>query len=70
MPSRTLKIDPQKVTSESTDRNPGHLETMDEAAIAARAYELWQERGSPVGSDQDDWFRAEQELKGRIGSAA
>ncbi len=40
-------------------------DTVQEPAIAARAYELWQERGCPNGSDQEDWFRAEQELKGR-----
>ena len=31
--------------------------------IAARAYELWVERGSPIGSPDEDWFRAEQELR-------
>ena len=23
------------------------------------AYRLWLDRGSPIGSDQEDWFRAE-----------
>jgi hypothetical protein len=36
--------------------------------IARRAYELWQQRGSPHGSDADDWHRAERELRGRNGS--
>jgi Protein of unknown function (DUF2934) len=31
--------------------------------VAALAYRFWQERGCPVGSDQEDWFRAENELK-------
>jgi hypothetical protein len=30
--------------------------------IALRAYWLWQERGSPFGSPEKDWFRAEQEI--------
>jgi Protein of unknown function (DUF2934) len=30
---------------------------------ALRAYRLWQERGSPIGSPEDDWFRAEQEIR-------
>ena len=30
--------------------------------ITLRAYSLWQERGSPIGSPQEDWFRAEQEI--------
>lgn len=27
------------------------------------AYRLWQERGSPIGSPAEDWFRAEAELR-------
>ena len=30
--------------------------------IALRAYGLWQERGSPLGSPEEDWFPAEQEI--------
>ena len=33
------------------------------AEIAARAYELWQERGCPHGSPEDDWYRAAEELR-------
>ena len=42
---------------------------IEEPAIAVRAYELWLERGRPHGSDQEDWFRAEIELK-RLRNAA
>ena len=31
-------------------------------AIARRAYAIWQERGCPWGSPEEDWLRAEQEL--------
>lgn len=34
-----------------------------ESEIAAFAYQLWLDRGCPVGSDQEDWFRAEAALK-------
>ena len=34
-----------------------------ESEIAAAAYQLWLDRGGPVGSDQEDWFRAEAALK-------
>ncbi len=30
--------------------------------IAARAYEIWQERGCPEGCEQENWYQAEQEL--------
>lgn len=31
--------------------------------IAALAYALWQERGCPEGSPDEDWFQAEERLK-------
>jgi hypothetical protein len=33
-----------------------------EQDISALAYELWQARGCPAGSSQEDWFRAVEEL--------
>jgi len=30
--------------------------------IAALAYQLWEERGCPIGSPEQDWFLAEAEL--------
>ena len=37
-----------------------------ESAIAALAYQLWQDNGCPVGSDKEDWFRAEAKLKNTL----
>jgi len=37
----------------------GHDET------AALAHELWQARGCPAGSPDEDWFRAVKELRSR-----
>src|SRR5688572_5674256 len=34
--------------------------------IAMRAYEKWCERGCPHGTDQNDWYEAEQELKAEM----
>jgi hypothetical protein len=34
-----------------------------EVEIAGVAYQLWLDRGCPNGSDQEDWFRAEELLK-------
>ena len=36
--------------------------------IAALAYEYWIERGSPHGSHEEDWERAEQDLRGGHGT--
>jgi len=35
------------------------------ADIAALAYELWQARGHPDGSPDEDWFHAAQQLRSR-----
>jgi hypothetical protein len=37
-----------------------------ESGIATVAYRLWLERGCPIGSDQEDWFRAEATLKNEL----
>lgn len=37
----------------------------DEQDIAALAYELWQARGCPAGSPEEDWFRAVEQLQCR-----
>ena len=36
-----------------------------EEDIPALAYKLWQARGCPEGSSQEDWFRAVEELESR-----
>jgi Protein of unknown function (DUF2934) len=33
--------------------------------LASLAYELWQARGCPNGSSEEDWFRAAEELRAR-----
>ncbi len=30
--------------------------------VEAMAYQLWLQRGCPIGTDQEDWYRAEAEL--------
>jgi Protein of unknown function (DUF2934) len=37
--------------------------------IATLAYELWEARGCPIGSPQEDWFHAAEELRSRTGKA-
>ena len=37
-----------------------------ESEIATIAYQLWLDDGCPVGSDQEDWLRAEEMLKNEL----
>ena len=71
MAGRALKIVPKKratkQSSDSTEQNA--FESASESAIAHLAHRLWMERGSPIGSDQDDWFKAEQEVKKNLVAA-
>lgn len=36
---------------------------LEQNSIAALAYQFWQARGCPFGSPEEDWFRAEAELR-------
>ena len=47
----------QKATNEHGVPLFGH------ADLAALAHELWQARGCPEGSPEQDWFRAAQQLR-------
>lgn len=38
-----------------------------EEEVRRRAYEIYEERGGRHGLDQDDWYRAEQEVAARYG---
>ncbi|MHB8524992.1 MAG: DUF2934 domain-containing protein [Candidatus Acidiferrales bacterium] len=37
-----------------------------EVRIRQRAYELWEQRGRPIGSPEVDWFRAENEIDAEL----
>ena len=65
MASRALKLNRKKRdTNQPTDFTERNVsEAVSEDAIAALAYQLWQVRGCPIGTDQKDWFQAERELK-------
>jgi hypothetical protein len=38
-------------------------------AVARLAYDLWMERGCPMGSPEEDWYRAERILRIRTEDA-
>jgi hypothetical protein len=45
--------------------NGGASVSPDHAEIARLAYSYWEARGCQGGSPEEDWHRAEQELRGR-----
>jgi hypothetical protein len=65
MASRAIKIDPKKAAASGlkTQGTTTHTET---SIVAVRAYELWIQRGCPIGTPEIDWFQAEKELRGSI----
>ena len=46
----------------ATDTETEFLGMFERDQIAELAYALWQARGCPEGSPEEDWFQAEQEL--------
>ena len=48
-------------SAEISEARPFHEE------IAALAYSLWQARGCPEGTPDDDWFKAEEVLQANEG---
>lgn len=61
MASAAPKIDPKKPKKSTTSEPEVQpvTENLDQNEIAARAYQLWQERRCPIGTDQKDWLKAE-----------
>jgi hypothetical protein len=66
MAGRAIKVDPKVSKHEIPGtRIQQTLASPDPIEVAVRSYELWLERGCPVGSPEVDWFRAEEELRNR-----
>ena len=42
--------------------NPENSPTPNQDDIAALAHQLWQERGAPEGTPEEDWYQAEAQL--------
>lgn len=53
-----------KVTSTSTQQPQTQIP---HDKIARRAYEKWCQRGQPPGTEQQDWYEAEAELRAEQG---
>jgi len=53
-------------TSDSVTNSPdasAHAGRPEQEEIALLAYSHWHARGCPLGSPEDDWFRAEREIQ-------
>jgi hypothetical protein len=50
--------------------NLGIEPAFDQEAIALLAYFYWEARGCPRDSPDEDWFRAESELRNRLAAKA
>lgn len=59
--SEVIDIQDIQETPEPADRTTADQEE----PISKRAYELWLERGCPEGSPEEDWYRAESEIRDR-----
>ncbi len=66
---RNLKSESTPVATASTSEELQTNVTPSQEAIAAVAFSYWQERARRGGSAEEDWLRAEQELKGKATGA-
>ena len=58
--------DSLKAHQQAPQATPGHgIAGFRHDDIAALAYALWQERGCPEGSPEEDWFNAAEQLRSR-----
>jgi hypothetical protein len=46
----------------------GHVRALGGEEIARLAYQIWEERGRPIGSAEVDWYEAERQLQIRGGA--
>jgi hypothetical protein len=51
-----------RVLAEPTNDQVSVLVEPTDDQISARAYQLWEEAGKPIGNDQEFWNRAKEEL--------
>ena len=56
-------------SDEAAEISVGHP-SFDRDAIGRLAYFYWEERGCPNDSPDEDWFRAEAEVRRRLDAAA
>jgi Protein of unknown function (DUF2934) len=62
MPGQARRMVPEEPTTMESPQTIVAVGSREQETAVA-AYYLWQQRGCPTGSDQEDWFRAEALLK-------
>jgi DUF2934 family protein len=60
----TAKTTAQKSPPKNTRADEPFACTVSDEEIALRAYALWEERGRPFGSPEEDWHNAKTQLYG------
>ena len=73
MKTQEEQVHTPRVSSHRSDEATGlgiEHRTLDQDAIARLAYSYWEERGCPNDSPDEDWLRAEAELRNRLATAA
>ena len=63
--SATKKAPAPKAKKAPEAKNKIHLLPASHEQIAQLAHKYWAERGHQNGHAEEDWFRAEQELRGK-----
>jgi hypothetical protein len=66
MAKRSRKTPTQEVVPLDSSEATELVSNQDEREeITLRALQLWMERGRPIGTPEEDWFRAEAEVRSR-----
>lgn len=63
-PAQTIAEQPVKLSGNSNQQNDNSY-SMSADEVRRRAYELWEQRGREDGKHEDDWYRAENEIRGK-----
>ncbi len=65
MKTTTLEQEEEQARNAAETQGAAAAPAPDREQVARLAYRYWEERGRPDGTPEEDWFRAEQELRGR-----
>ena len=68
--SKTKASAPQKAAQSKLSNTAAEtVYVLSDEEIARKAYALWEYRGRPLGSPEEDWYKAKQELRAAQGKS-